>query len=287
MFGKLTIVGVGLLGGSIGLAAKQHRLAQTVVGWVRRESAGREAIEAGALDSATLKPEEAASGADFVVLCGPVSQIPNLASAIAPFLESKAIMTDVGSVKGQILAEILDTVPNGNSHFVGSHPMAGSEKSGVSAARGDLFQDASCVVTTDQALPENLDKVEAFWRALGANPLRMAAKDHDRLVSQTSHLPHLAASMLAACFERENSDLLAKLCGPGFFDTTRIASGHPQLWKDIFFANRQNLLADIEKLLNQTSAFQKALLEKDEDAIIRLLEKGKWNRDKIANSPRI
>lgn len=280
-FRKITIVGVGLLGGSIGLALKRRGLAAEVAGYVRRQASIVECERAGATDYATTDLLAAVSNADLVILCTPLAQMKELTKQMLPALKRGAIVTDVGSVKNSVVREVCGSIRKAGGHFIGSHPMAGSEKTGVSAARSDLFQNAVCVVTpTKNSNRVALRKVEAFWKAIGSRVLRMEANLHDELVSRSSHLPHLAAAVLANLvlnpkLPREQ----AKLCATGFRDTTRVASGSPEMWRDIALANRKNLGRTLKQFIRDLQSIQDALDKSDASVLAEFFQQAKQRRD--------
>jgi prephenate dehydrogenase len=278
---KISIIGVGLLGGSIGLAAKRRRLASEVAGYVRREASIAECEKFGAVDYATTDLLAAISGADLVILCTPLAQMRSLVKQMIPALKCGAIVTDVGSVKAGVVREIENLIHKAGAHFIGSHPMAGAEKTGVSAARADLFECAMCLVTpTKKSNPSALRKVEQFWKALGGTTLRLAPELHDILVSRSSHLPHVAAAVLAGfVLNPSHPKQQPALCANGFRDTTRIASGSPEMWRDIALANRKNLARELGVFVGELQKFQRALRKSDAKAITKLFETAKKRRD--------
>lgn len=282
LFQKISIIGVGLLGGSIGLAARQRKLAREVAGYVRREASLQECEAAGAADYATTDLLAAVSGADLVVLCTPLAQMPPLARQLLPALKRGALVTDVGSVKADVVREVGAAVRSAGAHFVGSHPMAGGEKMGVQAARADLYANAVCVVTPGRN--PNLRavrKLEQFWRALGARTLRLDAVQHDLLVSRSSHLPHVvAAGLVNLVLAPGHSADQAGLCATGFRDTTRIASGSPEMWRDIALANRKHLARSLDAFLAGLQEFQAALKRNDAPAIEAFFANAKQQRDR-------
>jgi prephenate dehydrogenase len=278
---KVTLVGVGLLGGSIGLALRQRKLAARVVGCVRRASAGAECEKAGAVDRADTDLVRAVGGADLVILCTPLSQMSSLTTAMLPALKRGALITDVGSVKGSVVAELEPLVAGTGAQFIGSHPMAGAEKTGVLNARADLFEGAVCVVTpTNSSKPELVSRLEEFWKAIGGVPLRLPADLHDDLVSRSSHLPHVVAAELANyVLSPVHPKEQAMLCANGFRDTTRIASGSPEMWRDICLANRRNLTRVLGVFIEDLQEFQHALDNEDVKTIEEFFAKAKERRD--------
>ncbi len=280
-FQKITIVGVGLLGGSIGLAVRQRRLAGEVAGFVRRTASLKDCEKAGAVNYATTDLLAAVSKADLVILCTPLAQIRAIAEQFLPALKRGAIVTDVGSVKADVVRELESLVKKAGAHFVGSHPMAGGEKMGVQAARADLYANAICVVTpTKNSNAAAVRKVEQFWKSLGSRTLRLDAAKHDLLVSRSSHLPHVAASALAGLVLNPASpETQAALCANGFRDTTRIASGSPEMWRDISLANRKNLSQAVDAFVGELNKFQTALKKGDAKAVEKFFAIAKERRD--------
>jgi len=286
---KITIIGVGLLGGSIGLAVKRRKLVSPggVAGFVRRVASLKDCEKAGAVDFATTDLLAAVWDADLVILCTPLAQMRSRVRQMLPALKRGAIVTDVGSVKASVVRELESLVARAGAHFVGSHPMAGAEKTGVGAASADLFVNAACVVTpTRKSNPAAVRQVEQFWKSLGARTLRLAPKQHDSLVSRSSHLPHVLAAALASyILNPAGPKQQAALCANGFRDTTRIASGSPEMWRDIALANRKNLRRALEGLVFDLKKFQRLLAGADANAIMRFFETAKTRRDRwCANS---
>jgi prephenate dehydrogenase len=281
-FRKITIVGVGLLGGSIGLAARKGRLAGEIAGFARREKTITECEKTGATDFTTMDLLAAVSNADLVILCTPLAQMSELMKQFLPALKPGALVTDVGSVKGDVVRELESLTAKAGAHFVGSHPMAGSEKTGVMAARADLFKNAVCVLTpTRKSNTAAVRKLEHFWKTLGARVVKLTPEQHDVFVSRTSHLPHVVAAMLVnLALGTGDSKAQAQLCAGGFRDTTRVASGSPEMWRDIALANRKNLARAIEALISEMYQFRKRLKTGDAKAIEKYFEMAKSKRDK-------
>jgi len=289
---KVTLVGVGLLGGSLGMALRRRRLAGSVAGFLRRKSTARDCLRLGAVDNATLDLQQAVRGADLVILCTPIAQMHGLVKQMAEYLEPGALVTDVGSVKKSVVDELSPVVRRAGAHFVGSHPMAGSEKTGVTAARPDLFVEALCVVTpVKQSNPRAVRQVRHLWKAVGARVLLLDPAAHDELVSRSSHLPHVVAAQLSNLVLHPRSPKYqAMLCANGFRDTTRIASSSPEMWRDIAIANRRNLLGAIDSFLTGLRGFQRALRGHDSGAILNFFEEARtrrdaWSKRAAAHSP--
>jgi prephenate dehydrogenase len=279
---KITLVGVGLLGGSLGLALRKRKLARLVAGYVRREPSIKDCERAGVTDFATTDLLVAVSDADLVVLCTPLAQMESLGRQMLPALKRGAIITDVGSVKASVVTDVETLIHQAGAHFVGGHPMAGGEKQGVRAARADLFENAVCVITpTRKTNPAALRKVESLWRDVGARLLRTTPEAHDEFVSRSSHLPHLLAATLAnLVLDPKLPKEQAVLCATGFRDTTRIASGSPEMWRDIALTNRKYLGRTVARFVADLEKFQSALKRGDARAIAKYFETAKQRRDK-------
>jgi prephenate dehydrogenase len=279
---KITIVGVGLLGGSIGLAVRRDQLAREVAGFVRRAASLKDCETAGAVDYATTDLLAAVSNSDLIILCTPLAQMRALAEQILPALKRGAIVTDVGSVKAEVVREMESLIANAGGHFVGGHPMAGGEKMGVLAARADLFDNAVCIVTpTKKSNAAAVHKVEQFWKSLGARILKMDALQHDLLVSRSSHLPHVVAATLArVVLNPALPQTQAALCATGFRDTTRIASGSPEMWRDIAMTNRKHLSRAVDSFMAELKVFQGALKSGDAKAVENFYATAKQRRDR-------
>ena len=280
-FQKISIIGVGLLGGSIGLAVRQRRLAREVAGFVRRTARLKDCERAGAADYATTDLLAAVSGADLVILCTPLAQMRPLAQQFLSALKRGAIVTDVGSVKADVVRELSSVLKQSGAHFIGSHPMAGGEKMGVLAARADLFEGAVNILTPHKtANAAAVRKLERFWQSLGARTLRLDAAQHDLLVSRTSHLPHVVAAALAGwVLDPRHPRAQTGLCATGFRDATRIASGSPEMWRDIALANRKNLARSVDALVAELKRFQSALKRNDARVIEKYFATAKARRD--------
>jgi len=285
---KVTVIGVGLLGGSLGMALRRRGLARQGVGFVRREAARGECRKARAVDDATTDLVEAVSDADLVVLCTPLAQMEPLARAMRGALKPGAVVTDVGSVKGPVVRRLESLLKRAGAEFVGSHPMAGNERTGVGAAHADLFEGAVAVVTpTARTSARALREVRRLWTGVGARVLEMGADEHDRLVSRSSHLPHVVASALAALVLAPGRNPRQKdLCATGFRDTTRVASGSPEMWRDIALANRRHLDRALDELMRELGKVRKWLAAEDAEALFEFFQVAKARRDAWCGSRR-
>jgi len=278
-FSKLLILGPGLLGGSLGLAAKERRLAGHVSLWGRREQPLQEALSLGAADTIHTNLREAASNADIVVFATPTRTFPQLAQELVGNLPKAATVTDVGSIKAAVCHEMEKFFPG---CFIGAHPMAGAEKSGISYARADLFTNAACIITPlETTLPKAIDSACTLWTGLGCRIHRMPALEHDQAVARLSHLPHLIAAALVNSALAEIPEAWMEIVGPGFRDTTRVASGPPSMWAEILIDNRAAVASALAGFLCKLEKISAALRADDTGPIKKLLTSAKDLRDII------
>lgn len=274
---RIAIVGVGLLGGSIGLALRSAGFTGTRVGIGRRASSLRRARQFDAVDETSTRPAVGVTGAELVILCTPIGQFEPLLRTIAPALPPGCIVTDVGSTKTQVVATAERILPK-TVHFIGSHPMAGSEKTGVEFSRADLYERALCLVTpTPRSAVSAVRFVRAFWTALGARTVTIDPQRHDELLARASHLPHAVATALVHIAAADDA---IELAGPGFGDTTRIASGDPGMWTDIFRSNRKSTLRAIDELRRELAELRRMVSRNDAQALYNWLAEGKQARDR-------
>lgn len=278
---KITLAGVGLLGGSLGLALRRAGDAGCVAGYVRRVESIRECEKAGAVDFATCDLHKAIDQADIVVLCTPLAQMLPLARAMMPLLKPGAIVTDVGSVKGKLVSDLERLFDKSQVRVVGSHPMAGGEKMGVSAARADLFVNSACIVTpTTRTNPAALRAVTRLWRSVGGRILKMDPKVHDQLVARSSHLPHfVAAAVTNAVLDGAAHKNQHAVCANGFRDVTRVASGSPEMWKDIALDNSKAISKTLGLFVRDLQRLQKAIDSRDARRLEQYLTSAKKLRD--------
>ena len=284
----VAIVGVGLIGGSIGQALRKRGLAQRVVGIGRRQDSLRSARKVGAVDHTTVDLAKGVAEADLVIVCTPVGRVVEDIRRAAENCPPGTLITDTGSTKASIV-EAFDSATNNPSddaplprgcRFLGSHPLAGGEKTGPSHASADLFEGRVTVVTpTKSTLAEDFDFLEGFWTALGSMVVKMSAAEHDQAVAMTSHLPHAVAVVLACSVPEE----FFRLVGTGFLDTTRIAAGGPEIWKHIFTLNRENVLAALSHFGRNLASLETAIRNGDEAKIERILTLAKNNRDALGS----
>ena len=280
---RVVIAGVGLIGGSVGLALKRAGFHGRIVGLGRRWSSLKNAIDAGAVDSATLDFAEALSDADLLLISTPVDVIPAIAKEAIKYARSGCIITDVGSTKGQLVAEVEKFMLE-DMHFVGAHPMAGSHKTGVAAADTSLFEGAVCIVTpTESTNPEAVELVSELWKTVGARVELMSPQDHDFLIAAVSHLPYtVACALIQVVAGAENRRGRAiDFAATGFADTTRIASGSPEVWKDILLQNADMVSSMLDRLEKELAEMRKILDDRDEEKLLGKLERAKQIRDSV------
>lgn len=277
---KVTLIGLGLLGGSVGLALRNRRLAKSVVGYARRKATIAEAKACGAVDDATSDLREAVAQADLILLCTPVGAMPNLAEALLPHCRKGVLLTDVGSVKNAVARHLFPLARRHSAVFVGSHPMAGSEKTGITHASASLFEGAVCVVTPLPETPQaSTQRIAEFWTSLGGRMAEMSPARHDKIVSRTSHLPHVIASILAHDVLDAGADAMQRrLCASGFRDTTRVAAGNAAIWKDILAQNSDNVVDALDHCIEGLSQFRCMLREGNSERLADFLEEARSRR---------
>ena len=280
-FERLAVAGVGLIGGSLALAAREAGLAGEVVGIGRRPERLRRAAELGVVDRWTTEPAEGVAGADLVVLSVPLGAMRALMEALAPGLGPEAVVTDVGSAKRAVVEDARAALGDAFARFVPGHPVAGTERSGVEAAFATLFRGRRVILTpVAETAPEAVARVRALWEAVGAEVVEMDPARHDRILAATSHLPHVLAytlvDLLAGLAEQE--EVFANAAG-GFRDFTRIASSDPVMWRDICLANREAIVEMLDRYGEALAAVRAAVAGADGAALERLFARAKAARD--------
>ena len=232
----ISILGLGLMGASLAMALRKRGFEGRLSAYARKAEVRGEALKRGIVDVAHDDPDAAVREASLVVLCAPIRACADLAAEIAPVLKPGTLVTDVGSTKGWICRQMAGVLPPGV--FVGSHPIAGSEKQGLEAASADLYAGALTVVAAHLDVTEEAARrVADLWSSAGSRVCRMEPEDHDRLLARTSHLPHVAAAALAKAIGRDCAEQVGLFCGTGFYDSTRVASGSIDMWNDILSTN--------------------------------------------------
>jgi cyclohexadieny/prephenate dehydrogenase len=269
---RVAIIGLGLLGGSIGLAIRARALPITTTGWDRDAAVRARAAARGLADTICETPEAAVAGADLVILCVPVGAMGDAARAIAPGLAPHAIISDVGSSKAAVAAALAEALPG--AIIIPAHPVAGTEQSGPDAGFATLFAGRWCILTPpDGADPAALAALSAFWTALGSKVEMMDAAHHDLVLAVTSHIPHLIAYTIvgtASDLEEVTESEVIKYSAGGFRDFTRIAASDPVMWRDVFLTNRQAVLEMLGRFVEDLTAMQRAIRSADGETLFDL-----------------
>lgn len=285
MLDKLVIIGVGLIGGSAALAARRAGLARRIVGVGRPSKNLDAALQLDVIDE--VEPiEQAVSDADLVLLAIPVGQMPDVMATMAPHLSAKAVVTDAGSTKGDVVAAARANLGDKLPLFVPGHPIAGAEKSGVTAAKIELFDGKNVVLTP---LPENetasVQVIADFWRGCGAHVIEMPVDLHDRIFAAVSHLPHvLAFALVEEIARRPNADQLFGFAAGGFRDFSRIAGSSPEMWRDICLANRPAMLHELDAYIARLTQIRSLIEAQDGDALAAAFEHARNARNEWAHS---
>lgn len=280
MFNTVTIIGTGLLGGSLARDLKASGLAENIIGVCRSNSTAKEAIAQGVVDQ-VLPAEEAVASADLIVLATPMQAMVPLLKEIMAHIPESAIITDVGSVKTDLYAQLKEHVPLALRQFVLAHPIAGGENSGVSASKQGLFNNKHVIITdTDEVPAINSDKVAKMWTALGAKVICMSLQEHDAAFAKTSHLPHVIAfSLVNFLSHQSDREQLFDLAAAGFYDFTRIASSDAEMWRDICITNRDEVLTALDGFKEQIEQIRSDVANSDQSAILDYFGQAKTARD--------
>ena len=277
-FEKVAVLGVGLIGASFALAMKKRRLCGSIAGFGRNEANLLKARERGVIDGFDLDPARVSADADLVLLAMHAGAFPETAERITAALKEGALVTDVGSIKGDLVYRMEATL-SPRASFVGAHPVAGGERSGIDTADPDLFEGRRCIITpTDKTNGKALEAIVSLWRSLGAAVVIMSPEGHDRVLGAVSHLPHIIAyEMVNAADEIDGSSLVYS--GTGFRDVTRIASSSPELWRDVCMLNRDNLIPFLDLFIRRLEAVKGYLARGDAEPLEEEFRKAKILRD--------
>jgi len=279
-YGKVAIIGVGLIGGSIGLALRQRGLANCVVGIGRRQSSLDRALACHAIDEACSELSEGVADAELVVVATPVNSVADCVCDALAAATDKALVTDAGSTKMAICQAVEARMPSAAERFVGSHPLAGDHRTGPEYAREDLLEGRTVVLTPGGLTStETIAEVEALWRSLGAHVMKLPPVEHDEALALTSHLPHLAASALAAVTPEKWLGLTAT----GWADTTRIAASDPELWTQVLGQNRSAVLESLRRFNEHLKKIETELRDENWPELRDTLHDGKRKRDALGN----
>jgi len=279
-FKRVVIIGVGLIGGSLALAGKKKGLFGEVIGVGRNKANLDAAVKMGAVDRYVHDPKEVCKHADLMVLATPVERILSIGRETAPLMRKGACLTDVGSVKQAIVSGLDEILPDG-VHFVGGHPIAGSEESGAAAGRFDLFEGARTVLTPTRSTdPEALRKIRSLWEGVGSMVVEMDASEHDVILAAVSHLPHMAAYALVNTLSgmKDRHPSIPSFAAGGFKDITRIAGSHPEMWKEICRMNKKNILKMIGDYTRALNSIQVKIEQDRFEELSRLFEQARGFR---------
>lgn len=287
MINRLAVIGLGLIGGSLALALKQQGLVKHVVGYARSEQTRRQALSLDIVDQVETSIEATIEQADIVLLAVPMGAMAETLSAIAPHMTDTMIVTDAGSAKGQIVEDAQTILGQRISQFVPGHPIAGTEKSGPSAAFAELYQNHRVILTpTEQTDPEAVQTVKAMWSAAGAEVLEMSVQHHDIVLAATSHLPHLLAfNLVGLLAQSDDVEEVLRYAAGGFRDFSRIASSDPVMWRDICLTNRDAILTLLQQYQQQLTDIEQAIANQDGQYLETLFAKAKQARDTRFNDP--
>ena len=290
---KIVIFGVGLIGGSVALALKKAGAGPKIVGVGRNIENLKTAIDLGVIDEAESDIAKAVADADLVLIATPVAQTPKILEAIIPHLADKTVITDAGSTKSDIAQYVINVSKQAKnpqhflSQFIGGHPIAGAEKSGVTAAKADLFTGKNVVLTPNENTSKDAIKlVRKLWQSTGANVSEMTAHAHDQIFAAVSHLPHLLAfALVSDLANRPNATQLFDFAASGFRDFTRIAGSSPEMWRDISLANKTALLSELETYQAEITALQNLLKNEDSQGLQTMFEHASqarqaWQKDR-------
>lgn len=287
MINRLAIIGVGLIGGSLSLALKKVGAVGEVVGYSRTEKVRQQALSLGVIDRAATSVAEAVKDADMVFLAIPMSAMESVLTELAACVTDNVIITDGGSAKAQVIELARTTLGNRFSQFIPGHPIAGTEKSGPSAAFAELYQDHRVVLTpVAETNDDALEKVRAMWQVAGAEVFDMNVEHHDVVLAATSHLPHvLAFNLVGMLAERDDCDEVLRYAAGGFKDFSRIASSDPIMWRDICLTNSGAILELLEQYKNGLNQLQQAIKNQDGDTLMEVFERAKQARDTRFSDP--
>ena len=278
---QLTVIGVGLIGGSLARALKERGLCGRVTGCGRNRASLERALRMGVIDVIEQDVSNAVKGADLVVIAVPLGAMPALLRQIDNALATGAIVTDVGSAKNSVVAQARENLGRALAAFVPGHPIAGSEQSGVEASRADLFAGRCTILTpVEETAREAVDKVRGLWEGVGAMVSEMSPQEHDKVLAATSHLPHiLAYALMHTLMHSEDREKIFRYSAGGFRDFTRIASSDPVMWRDICLANRDALLAMLEKFDRDLERISALIREGDDEEMLKFFSCAKEARD--------
>jgi len=286
-FDTVCIIGLGLIGGSIGLSMKKNNFESKVIGYAKTERTLSRAVERGLVDDAEKNLVKAVNGADLIILATPLSTFKSIIKEIAPFLKKGSIVTDTGSAKFTVLEELKDLIPK-DVEFIPGHPIAGTEESGPDSGFPELFENRWCILTpTKDNSEESIKSIKYFWELLGSKVEIMDALHHDKVLAITSHIPHLIAyNIVGTANDLANvtDSEVVKYSAGGFRDFTRIAASDPKMWSDIFTYNSEAVLEMLDLFSNDLIKLKESILKKDTNMLFSSFEKTRNVRKRIIDA---
>ena len=284
---KILIFGIGLIGGSIALKIKQKKLFEQIIGVGRSGGTSLTSyVSTGMLDAAVDKASEEITSTDLIIIATPVAQTKKILADIYPFINEKSVITDVGSTKSDVMAAAKESLKEKYHQFIGSHPIAGSEKHGASAANFQLFENKDIIITPhENSLKSTIDYLRKFWVSLGGRVSNMTPEIHDEIFSTVSHIPHLLAFGLVNLINnKSNKDQLLNFAASGFRDFSRIAASSPEVWRDISLANKRAILNDLKLYQDEISSIIKLIEEENTNELDQYLKKASTTRSEWIES---
>ena len=289
MINRLAIIGIGLIGGSLSLALKQAGQVKHVVGYARNEATRERALSLGIIDTAAASIEAAVAEADVILLAVPMGAMASVLAEMAPHLTDNMIITDAGSTKAGVVKAASDILGNSISQFVPGHPIAGTEKSGPSAAFATLYQDHKVILTPmKQTNVSAVETIKTMWQQTGAEVSEMTVEHHDLILAATSHIPHLLSfNLVGLLAQNEDVDEVLSYAAGGFRDFSRIASSNPVMWRDICLSNHDAILTLLQQYQQQLTEIEQAIQEQDGDYLMTLFQSAKTARDTRFEIPKV
>jgi len=279
---RVTILGLGLIGGSWALALKRAGAVSEIVAWGRDQQRLDKAVEMGVVDSATTDMAAAVAESDVIVIATPLGTMSDVFRQLVPLVSKNAVITDVGSAKTRLIELARETLGESFPRFVPGHPVAGAECSGFEASKADLYENRRVVLTpVSDTNADALSLVEQLWSCCGAELVTMEPQRHDDVLALTSHLPHAIAYLLVDLLVQQGGEDSRKFAAGGFYDITRIASSSPEMWRDIFNDNKDSVVALLDHYIDGLEKFKLAIAEDDNDSLMKVMQRAKSTRDSL------
>lgn len=279
---RVTILGLGLIGGSWALALKRAGAVSEIVAWGRDQQRLDKAVEMGVVDSATTDMAAAVAESDVIVIATPLGTMSDVFNQLVPLVSKNVVITDVGSAKARLVELARETLGESFPRFVPGHPVAGAERSGFEASKADLYENRRVVLTpVSDTNADALSLVEQLWSCCGAELVTMEPQTHDDVLALTSHLPHAIAYLLVDLLVQQGGEDSRKFAAGGFYDITRIASSSPEMWRDIFNDNKDSVVALLDHYIDGLEKFKLAIAEDDNDSLMKVMQRAKSTRDSL------